>query len=169
MAKVASAPLRGPATSARHRRLKAVVWTAGIGAIAEGLSMTAFAMLQRRLPAPAGGRLTFGSLMAIAYTGTAISLAVPVAGSGLATAYSHRRFRAGGADPAGVSMAMLMAGVISTVAFAVVAGAGAVVSGNPGASCTTASSRSSSGRLCCGWDTATCATAGHRAHRYVGS
>jgi uncharacterized membrane protein YbhN (UPF0104 family) len=73
---------------------------------------------------PAGARLTFGELMAIVYTSTAISLAVPVAGSGLATAYSHRRFRAGNADPAGVGMAMLMAGMISSVAFAVVVGGG---------------------------------------------
>jgi hypothetical protein len=68
--------------------------------------------------------------MAIVYTGTAISLAVPVAGSGLATAYSHQRFRASGAHPADVSMVLLIFGVISTVAFAVVVGVGAVVSGN---------------------------------------
>jgi putative heme transporter len=100
------------------------------GFIAESLSMTAFALLQRRLLLLAGARLTFGSLMAIVYTSTAISLAVPVAGSGLATAYSHRRFRASGAHPADVSMVLLIYGVISTVAFAVVVGVGAVVSGN---------------------------------------
>jgi len=92
--------------------------------------MTAFALLQRRLLLSVGARLTFGSLMAIVYTGTAISPAVPVAGSGLATAYSHQRFRASGAHPADVSMILLIFGVISTVAFAVVVGVGAVVSGN---------------------------------------
>ncbi len=104
------------------------------GFAAESLSMAAFALLQRRLLLTAGARLTFGSLMAIVYTSTAISLAVPVAGSGLATAYCHQRFRASGADPADVSMVLLIAGVISTVAFAVIVGVGAVVSGNPGAS-----------------------------------
>ena len=104
------------------------------GFAAESLSMTTFALLQRRLLLPTGARLTFGSLMGIVYTSTAISLAVPVVGSGLATAYSHQRFRASGADPADVSMVLLIAGLISTVAFAVVVGAGAVVSGNPAAS-----------------------------------
>jgi putative heme transporter len=108
-------------------------WVA-VGWLAESLSMIAFALLQRRLLLTAGARLTFGSLMAIVYTSTAISLAVPVAGSGLATVYSHQRFRASGADPADVSMVLLIAGLISTVAFAVVVGVGAVVSGNPAAS-----------------------------------
>lgn len=104
------------------------------GWFAESLSMTAFALFQRRLLVTAGARLTIGALMAIIYTSTAISLAVPVAGSGLATAYSHQRFRASGADPAAVGMVLLIAGLISTVAFAAVVGVGAVVSGNPGAS-----------------------------------
>jgi putative heme transporter len=170
MAKRVSAPQpRAADTSARHRRLKAAVRTASVGAIlagagfavyaeratvvgglkafrhadlrwvlagfvAESVSMAAFALLQRRLLLAAGARLTFGSLMAIAYSSTAISLAVPVAGSGLATAYCHQRYQAGGADPAKAGMALVVAGLISTVAFAVVVGAGGVVSGNPAAS-----------------------------------
>jgi putative heme transporter len=172
MANVASAPPAcGPAAQARHRRVKAAVRVAAIGAItagtgfavyaeratvasgltaftranvgwvaagfaAESLSMIAFALLQKRLLLPTRARLTFGSLMGIVYASTAISLAVPVAGSGLATAYTHRRFQASGADRAEVSMVLLIAGLISTVAFAVVIGAGAVVSGNPTASLT---------------------------------
>jgi putative heme transporter len=169
MAKAASAPpQRGPATPARHRRLKAAARMATVGAIlvgagfavyaeratlagglkafrhadfgwvlagfvAESLSMAAFALLQRRLLLAAEARFTFGELMAIAYTSTAISLAVPVVGSGLATAYSHQRYQAGGADPARAGVALAIGGVISTVAFAVLVGIGAVVSGNPGA------------------------------------
>jgi len=113
----------------RHADLRWVL----AGFVAESLSMAAFALLQRRLLLAAGARPTFGSLMAIAYTSTAISLAVPVVGSGLATAYSHQRYRAGGADPARASMALVIAGVISTVAFAVIVGVGALASGNPAA------------------------------------
>jgi putative heme transporter len=103
------------------------------GFVAESVSMAAFALLQRRLLLAAGARLTFGSLMAIAYSSTAISLAVPVAGSGLATAYCHQRYQAGGADPAKAGIALVIAGVISTVAFAVAVGVGALASGNPAA------------------------------------
>jgi putative heme transporter len=45
-------------------------WVAA-GWLAESLSMTAFALLQRRLLLTAGARLTFGSLMAIVYASTA--------------------------------------------------------------------------------------------------
>jgi uncharacterized membrane protein YbhN (UPF0104 family) len=113
----------------RHADLRLVL----AGFAAECLSMAAFALLQRRMLLAAGARLTFGSLMAIAYTSTAISLAVPVVGSGLATAYCQQRYQAGGADPAKASMALVIAGVISTVAFGVIVGAGALASGNPAA------------------------------------
>ena len=99
----------------------------------ELVSMAAFALLQQRLLRAAGTRLTFGSLLAITYTSNAITMAVPVAGSGMAVAYSQRRFRACGADSATVSLALLIAGVISTVAFAVIIAVGAVLSGNPAA------------------------------------
>jgi uncharacterized membrane protein YbhN (UPF0104 family) len=95
--------------------------------------MAAFALLQQRLLRTAETGLTLGSLLAIAYTGNVIMLAVPVAGSSMAAAYSQRQFRARGADAAAVSLALLIAAVISTVAFAVIAAVGAVVSGNPAA------------------------------------
>jgi uncharacterized membrane protein YbhN (UPF0104 family) len=107
-------------------------WVA-IGFAAECVSMAAFALLQQCVLRAAGARLTFGSLLAIAYTSNAITLAVPVAGSGMAAAYSQRQFRARGADTATVSLALLVAGVISTVAFAVIAAVGAVATGNPAA------------------------------------
>jgi uncharacterized membrane protein YbhN (UPF0104 family) len=103
------------------------------GFAAECVSMAAFALLQRRLLRAAGTRLTFGSLLAIAYTSNAVTLAVPVAGSGMAAAYTQRQFRARGADTATVSLALLIAGVVSTVAFAVIVAVGAVLSGNPSA------------------------------------
>jgi uncharacterized membrane protein YbhN (UPF0104 family) len=104
---------------------------AGFGA--ECVSMAAFALLQQRLLRAAGTALTFGSLLAIAYTSTAVTLAVPVAGSGMAAAYAQRQFRARGADTAMAGLALLIAGVVSTVAFAVIAAAGAMLSGSPAA------------------------------------
>ena len=94
--------------------------------------MAAFALLQQRLLRAAGTRLTFGSLLAIAYTSSAVSLAVPVAARP-GRAYTQRHFRALGADTATVSLALLISGVVSTVAFAVIVAAGSVASGNPAA------------------------------------
>jgi putative heme transporter len=113
-------------------RHAALAWVAaGIGA--ECVSMAAFALLQRQLLRAGDARLTLGTLLAISYTGNAITAAVPVAGSGLAVAYTQRQFRARGADTAEVSVALLVAGVISAVAFAVIVAVGAIVTGNPAA------------------------------------
>jgi uncharacterized membrane protein YbhN (UPF0104 family) len=105
----------------------------GAGICAECLSMAAFALLQQQLLRAGNTRLTFGSLMAISYTGNAITSAVPVAGSGMAVAYTQRQFRAHGADPARVGVALVVAGVISAVAFAALVAVGAIVTGNPAA------------------------------------
>ena len=113
-------------------RHAALPWVAvGIGA--ECVSMAAFALLQRQLLRAGDSRLTLGTLLSTSYTGNAITNAVPVAGSGLALAYTHRQFRHRGADPASVSLALAVAGVISAVAFAVIVAAGAIVTGNPAA------------------------------------
>lgn len=113
-------------------RHAALPWVAaGIGA--ECVSMAAFALLQRQLLRTGDTRLTLGTLIAISYTGNAITGAVPVAGSGLAMAYSQRQFRAHGADPARVGVALAVAGVISAVAFAGIVAVAAVLTGNPAA------------------------------------
>jgi putative heme transporter len=101
------------------------------GFAAELASMVAFALLQQVLLRAGATTLTFGALMAITYTGNAITSAVPVAGSGMALAYTQRQFRARGADPARVSLALVVAGVVSSVAFAGIVGVGAVISGSP--------------------------------------
>jgi putative heme transporter len=113
----------------RHARLDWVA--AGIGA--ECVSMAAFALLQRELLRSGETRLTLATLMSICYTGNAITSAIPVVGSGLALAYSGRQFRARGADPARVSLALAVAGVISAVAFAAIVAVAATLTGNPAA------------------------------------
>jgi uncharacterized membrane protein YbhN (UPF0104 family) len=103
-------------------------WVAA-GVAAQCLSMAAFVLLQRRLLTAAGATLAFTSLLATEDASNAIALAVPVAvpmaRPGMAAAYSLRRFTARGADAATVSLALLVAGVISAVAFAVIAAGGA--------------------------------------------
>jgi uncharacterized membrane protein YbhN (UPF0104 family) len=94
--------------------------------------MAAFVLIQHRLLKAAGAGLTLTSLLVTDYASNTIALAVPVAGSGMAAAYSLRRFTARGADAATVSLTLLVAGVASAVAFAVIV-AGAMATGNPAA------------------------------------
>jgi uncharacterized protein (TIRG00374 family) len=102
---------------------------AGIGA--ECLSMLAFGQLQRSLLRAGGARLSLASVLATVYRANAIAVAVPVVGSGIATAALYRDFRRSGAEAAQVTMALTMGGVLSSVAFAVVVTVGALVTGNP--------------------------------------
>jgi uncharacterized protein (TIRG00374 family) len=109
------------------------VWwlLAGIGA--ECLSMIAFGQLQRNMLRAGGARLSLVSVLATAYRANATAVAVPVIGSGIATAQLYRDFRRAGGQPAQVSVALAVAGVVSSVAFAAVVTAGALVTGNPAA------------------------------------
>jgi uncharacterized protein (TIRG00374 family) len=102
-----------------------------LGVVAEIVSMAAFALLQRRLLHAVGARLTVTWLLSTAYTANAIAVAVPVAGSGMATGYAYRQLRRRGVEAAQASVALSLAGIISTVAFAAVIVTAAVASGNP--------------------------------------
>ncbi|MBV9092552.1 MAG: flippase-like domain-containing protein [Streptosporangiaceae bacterium] len=100
---------------------------------AELLSMMAFGQLERVLLQAAGARLTLRSVLATASNANAIAISVPVAGSGIATAYAIRDFRRAGADVGQASVALTLAGALSTVAFAILAALGAALSGNTAA------------------------------------
>lgn len=104
---------------------------AGFGA--ELMSMIALAALERGLLRRAGARLTLRSVLATAYSSNVIAVTVPVIGSGIATARAYRDFRRAGTAPELASMALTVAGVFSSVAFAVVTAAGAFLTGNPAA------------------------------------
>jgi uncharacterized protein (TIRG00374 family) len=112
-----------------HTRVHWVI--AAIGS--ECVSMVAFALLQRQLLRAVGTRLTATWLLSTAYAANAIAVAVPVAGSGMATGYAFRQLRRRGVDAAQAGVALTMAGIVSTVAFAAVIVAAAVFSGNPAA------------------------------------
>ncbi len=109
------------------------VWAAAASLI-EVLSMLALALLYRALLEASRARLTVTWILATSYTANAISVAVPVIGAGMASRQAYRQFREGGADPAAASLALTLAGIVSTVTLATVVTAAAVLSGNPAAS-----------------------------------
>jgi uncharacterized membrane protein YbhN (UPF0104 family) len=104
---------------------------AAIGA--ECVSMIAFGLLQRYMLRAGGARISFGSVLLAAYRANATAVAVPVVGSGIATAQLYRDFRRAGGQAAQVSVALAVAGVVSSVAFAVMVTVGALLTGNPAA------------------------------------
>lgn len=97
----------------------------------ECLSMVFFALLQQRLLKAGGARLNARWLLSTAYLANAVSVSVPVIGSGMAATYSYRRLREQETEPVIAQAALAMAGVVSTVTFAVVVTVGALVSGSP--------------------------------------
>jgi len=123
------ATLRGGLAVLPHTRIGWVV----AGVAAECVSMAALAQLERGLLRAGGADLTLPTMMATAYTSNAIAVAVPVVGSGLATAYSYRELRRYGAAAELAGVALTVAGVFSTASFAAIAAAGAAASGDPAA------------------------------------
>jgi uncharacterized membrane protein YbhN (UPF0104 family) len=69
-------------------------------------------------------------MLATAYAANAVSVSVPLAGPGLATAFTFRRFTRQGADAPLVGWSLLVGGVISSAAAALVVIGGALASGN---------------------------------------
>jgi uncharacterized membrane protein YbhN (UPF0104 family) len=104
-------------------------WVA-VGAALEFVSMAAFVLLQHGLLKAAGATPAFTWLLAADYASNAVAAGIPIAGSGLAAATTARQFRRHGIDPAAIRLTLGLAGVISTIGFAVIAGVGAVLTGN---------------------------------------
>ena len=96
----------------------------------EAASMAAFAIMLRRLLAVGGARVGIRPMLATAYAANAVSVSVPVAGPGLATAFTFRRFTRQGADAPLAGWSLLVGGVISSAAAALVVVGGALASGN---------------------------------------
>jgi putative heme transporter len=97
------------------------------------LSMVFFALSQEQLLRAGGARLTAPWLLCTAYLANAIALAVPVIGSGMAATYAYRQLRERRVDPVIARAALGLGGVISTLAFAAIVTAGALLSGSPAA------------------------------------
>jgi uncharacterized protein (TIRG00374 family) len=101
-----------------------------VAVVLESASMAAFARMQRRVLKSAGLSLTIESMLAITYAGNAIAVTLPLAGSGLGTAFLHREFSARGATHSVAVWALMLSGVYSTVAFGLIISIGALTSGN---------------------------------------
>ena len=77
-----------------------------------------------------GARLTGPWLLSTAYLANAIAVAVPVIGSGMAATYAYWQLRERRVDPVIAQAALALAGMVSTLAFAAVVVAGALLSGS---------------------------------------
>jgi putative heme transporter len=113
----------------RHLRWWWVVAAVGL----EGLSMAAFARLQRTMLQAGGTRLPITSALGITYAGNAISVSLPLAGPEVGTLFAYRQFQRRGATQVTAAWTVLASGVVSSLAFTVVVVGGALISTNPAA------------------------------------
>jgi pimeloyl-ACP methyl ester carboxylesterase/uncharacterized membrane protein YbhN (UPF0104 family) len=96
----------------------------------EAVSMAAFALMFRRLLAAGGTRVGIRPMLATTYAANALSVSVPLAGPGLATAFTFRRFTRQGADAPLAGWALLAGGVASSAAAAIIVIGGGLSSGS---------------------------------------
>src|SRR6202008_425210 len=96
----------------------------------ELVSMTALARMQGRLLTAGHARVRPLPILATVYAGNAISATVPLAGPQMGVVFAFRRFKQLGADAAVVAWALAVAGLISSLAAALVLTVGAVLTGN---------------------------------------
>ena len=120
----------GSLHSFAHLHRNALVWTMW-AVIAETLSMIALGLMERRILIMGGLDVPVGRAIAIAYASNALSASLPIVGSGAATTYSYRRLVSQGATTALATWALILSGVASNIAFALIISVGGVVSGNP--------------------------------------
>jgi len=98
--------------------------------VLEGVSMTAFAWMQRRLLATGGTRVGIRPALATTFAANALSVWLPLAGPQLAAAFTFRRFIRQGADAPLAGWALLAGGVISAVTAALVVLGGGLAAGS---------------------------------------
>lgn len=96
----------------------------------ESASIAMFARMQRRLLRAGDAKVGLWPMLATTYAGNAISVSVPLAGTQLGLAYAFRRFKRLGVDSTLAGWALLVAGVVSSLASAVILAVGAILSGN---------------------------------------
>jgi hypothetical protein len=96
----------------------------------ESASIAMFARMQRRLLRAGNARIGLWPMLATTYAGNAISVSVPLAGTQIGIAYAFRRFKRLGVDSTLAGWALVVAGVVSSLASAVILAVGAILSGN---------------------------------------
>ncbi|HEV8558613.1 MAG TPA: YbhN family protein [Actinophytocola sp.] len=99
-----------------------------LAAGAELISMGMFARQQRRLLTAFGVRMPRHRAIALAYSRSAIAISVP-AGSAVSAAYAFRQFRTDGASRAVATTVMVLSGLLSMAALALLYVTGAAAAG----------------------------------------
>lgn len=103
-----------------------------VAAIAcERVSMLSFARMQRQLLRAGGHHLSKLSAVSITFAANALSVTVPIAGPGLATAFTYQEFARHQITRSAAAFTLAVSGALSTMSLMVILAAGALVSGNP--------------------------------------
>ena len=109
----------------------------GVAVGVELVSMVAFSELQRTVLRISGTHVGVGRMLGLTFEANALSGSLP-AGSAFASGYTFRRFRTWGASAPGAGYTLLTSGLLSTVAFGLLAVPVAMIAGGRSASPTTA-------------------------------
>lgn len=96
-----------------------------VAVVAEAVSMAMFARQQRRLLIAFGVRMTRHRSLALAYSRSAMAISLP-AGSAISAAYAFRQFRTGGASRRTAATVMVLSGLLSLAALALLYVTGAL-------------------------------------------
>ncbi len=96
-----------------------------VAAGAELVSMGMFARQQRRLLTAFGVRMPRHRALALAYSRSAIAISLP-AGTAISAAYAFRQFRVGGASRRTAATVMVLSGLLSAAALALLYATGAL-------------------------------------------
>jgi uncharacterized protein (TIRG00374 family) len=102
-----------------------------LAVIAELVSMGAFARVQRRMLSAGGSKAPIRKMLALTYAANAVSVTFP-GGTALSSGYVFKRLRSWGATVPAAGFTVLASGVLSTVAFALLAVTCAVLAGSGG-------------------------------------
>jgi uncharacterized protein (TIRG00374 family) len=106
-------------------------WRWLIAALAlELVSLMGFARTQRLILRAAGIEVPVTWMAATTFAGNAISVTLPLVGPEVGTLFTFGRFRLVAGDSARAGWALVVAGLVSTVVWALMLAAGAVLSGN---------------------------------------
>lgn len=96
----------------------------------ESASIATIARMQRRLLLAGNTRVGLFPMLRTVYAGNAIGVFVPLAGPQMGAIYNFRRLRATGANPVLSGWTVVVSGVASSLAAAIIFSVGAAISGN---------------------------------------
>jgi putative heme transporter len=109
-----------------HAKVRILVFAV----LCERVSMIAFARVQVRLLRAGGQRLNLASAVGIVFAGNALSVSVPIAGPGLAVAFTYRELDRRRIKHHAAAFALVVSGVLSTMSLLLIIAAGLLASGN---------------------------------------